>query len=64
MLSLEYFIDTKEFIAHHFDEEKFEENLLLEDKNNQFYDDILLFDEYNLTREEFNKFKEAILAQV
>ena len=62
--NISYNLETKQFVAHHFNEEKYEEDILLEDENNRFEDDIYLFDEYTLTIEEFNKFKQLILKEI
>jgi len=59
-LCIEYSTLDKEWYAYHNDEELWEEKVILENKDFDFSDDIMLFNVYNLSIEEFNIMKDFV----
>jgi hypothetical protein len=61
---IQYSVESDTYSAHHFDEEKHPDDIILEDKEDKFSVDTLLFNEYNLTVGEFEEVKKLISEQM
>lgn len=55
--TVEYSVNDEEWYAYHHNEEIYDEQVILEDKEFKFDVDILLFECYNLNVEEFENLK-------
>lgn len=51
---------TGEWYAEHPDEDRFDDNIIIQDKDHPFVDNTELFDGYILTREEFDRFQKIV----
>ncbi len=62
--TIEYSTNNKEWCAYHYDEDAWEERIILENADMKFDGDILLFNVYTLTIKEFDELKDFVAKDI
>ena len=58
--TIEYSTNDKEWSAYHYNEEDWDNRVILENEEEKFVVDIFLYNEYNLSVDEFQELKEFL----